>query len=257
MQRLFHLILFAALQIPLVACAADLAPGTANEIGAGFSHDSLDKSYASWTSRFINGSHRFGKRHTVYAELRETQRFNLQDREISAGYYYPINATLTSLIEASVSPEHNVLPKLSVFGLLQKAFDGGWNVQAGLRHTQYNITASDLMSVAGEGYWGNYRAAYILFLGKPQGLGAASSHMGQLSYYYADRNFITLSLATGRQVESLGAGLGVLVTNVNSSSISGQYWLVSDWGLSYDAIVEHQGNLYLRKGIRFGLLHSF
>jgi hypothetical protein len=33
--------------------------------------------------------------------------------------------------------------------------------------------------------------------------------------------------------------------------------MVPAWGLSYEAIAEHQGNLYLRKGIRVGLLHSF
>ncbi len=81
--------------------------------------------------------------------------------------------------------------------------------------------------------------------------------MGQLSYYYGERNYITLGLSQGRQVESLGAGLGVLTTYVISTSLSGRHWLTPDWGVSYEAIAEHQGNLYSRKGIRLGLRHSF
>lgn len=257
MKKLFHSFLFAALLLPLVSSAADISSGGGNEIGAGFSHDSLDKNYANWESQFINGTHHFGKRHTVFGELRQTRRFDLSDREVSGGYYYPINETWTGLVEASVSPEHNVLPKDSVSGQLQKSFGGGWNVHGGLRHSQYNTTSTELMTLTGEYYWGNYRAAYVYFLGKPQGIGAASSHMGQVSYYYADRNYLTLGLVNGRQVESLGAGLGVLVSDVSSASVSGQHWWVSNWGISYDALMEKHGNLYLRKGVRVGFLHLF
>jgi hypothetical protein len=48
----------------------------------------------------------------------------------------------------------------------------------------------------------------------------------------------------------------VLTTQVSSSSLSGRHWLDERWGLSYEVLVEHQGNLYLRKGIRLGLLYA-
>lgn len=251
------LTLLAALLSPLTSHASGLPQGMANDVEAGVTHDALGNGYANWNSVYIDGSHRFGERNTVYGELRETQRFNLTDREISGGYYYPLAETWTSLVEASVSPEHHVLPKSSVFGQLKMTLDDGWNVQAGLRHNEYNTAATDLMVLTGERYWGNFRAAYTYYLGKPQGAGAASSHLGQLSYYYAERNYLTLGFAKGRQVENLGAGLGVLTTDVTSTSLSGRHWLNSDWGLSYEAIAEHQGRLYSRKGIRFGLRRAF
>jgi YaiO family outer membrane protein len=189
--------------------------------------------------------------------MRETQRFNLKDREVSVGYYHPLSDTWTALAGASVSPDHQVLPKNSVFGQLQKAFDGGWDVQAEWHRSQYTAISTDLMALTGERYWGNFRAAYKLYVGKPQGIGAASSHTAQLSYYYSDISYATFGLANGRQVESLGTGMGVLTTYVTSASLSGHHWMVPAWGLSYEAIAEHQGNLYLRKGIRVGLLHSF
>ncbi len=244
-----HLLLLASLLAP--ACSQ------ATEVEMGFSHDALDKGYTNWSSTYLDGAHRFGERHTIYGELRETRRFDQQDRELSGGYYYPFNAAWTGLLEASVSPEHKVLPKHSLFGQLQKSFDNGWNAQAGLRHTQYNTAATDLMVLTGERYWGDYRAAYKFYLGKPQGAGAAASHLGQLSYYYGERDSFTLSLSQGNQVENLGAGVGVLTTEVTSISLSGRHWLNPDWGVSYEAIAEHQGRLYTRKGVRLGLRRAF
>jgi YaiO family outer membrane protein len=257
MKPLHHLFLFFSLLVPMISFASDSSPDAANVVEAGFSHDTLGNNYSNWDSRYIDGSHRIGERHTVYGELRETQRFNLQDLEISGGYYYPLSETWTALVGASVSPDHHVLPKDSVFGQLQKAFDGGWDAQAEWHRSQYTTISTDLIALTAERYWGNFRAAYKLYLGKPQGIGAASSHTGQLGYYYGERDYFTLGFAKGRQVESLGSGLGVLTTYVTSTSLSGHHWMDSSWGLSYEAIVEHQGNLYLRKGIRFGLLHSF
>lgn len=247
--------LLSLLLVPLAAHASDMA-GMANEIEMGYSHDSLDKGYDNWHSLYLDGAHRFGERHSLYGELRETNRFNLRDREISGGYYSPLAETWTGLLEASVSPDHNVLPN-SLFGQAQKAFDGGWDVQAGLRRSQYNAASTGLMVLTGERYWGNYRAAYTFYLGRPQGAGAAPSHSGQLSYYYDERSYLTLGAATGRQVENLGDGLGVLTTNVNSASVSGRHWLNSRWAVSYEAITERLENLYSRKGVRLGLRHAF
>lgn len=251
------LILLAFLLLPPVVRAADLPPGTADEAEAGFSHEALDRGYTNWDSAYLDGSHRFGERNSVYGELRETRRFGLRDREVSGGYYHPLGETWTGLIEASVSPDHNVLPQDSLSGRLQKAFDGGWDVQAGLRHNTYNTASGNLMVVTGERYWGNYRAAYTLYLSKLQGSGAAPSHMGQISYYYGGNSYLTLGFAKGRQVESLGPGLGVLITDVTGKSLSGRHWLDPRWGLSYEVISEHQGNLYSRRGIRLGLRRAF
>lgn len=252
-----HLILLVPLLTTTVCLATDLPPAVANEVEAGLSHELLDNGYANWDSLYLDGLHRLGHRHAVYGGLRETQRYDLRDREISAGYYHPLGETLTGLLEASASPDHNVLAKDSLFGQLQKAFEGGWDVQAGLRRSQYNSGSTDLMVLTGERYWGNYRGAYTLYLGKPQGGGTASSHTGQLAYYYSERSYLAFAVSSGRQAENLGPGLGVLTTAVSSARFSGRHWLGSAWGTSYEAIVEHQGDLYTRKGIRLGLRHAF
>lgn len=257
MRPALRLVLAAALFIPLQAMAADSPPAKPDEAELGASHYALTNGYGSWDSTYLDAAHRFGERQSVYGELRETRRFNLNDREVSGGYYHPLGDTWTALVEASMSPEHRVLPQDSLFGQLQKSFDGGWDVQGGLRRTQYTLAATDMMVLTGERYWGNYRAAYTLYLARLQGSGTAPSHMAQLSYYYAERSYATLALSRGRQAESLGIGLGVLLLDVTSASLSGRYWLNSAWGLSYEVLSERQGNLYSRKGARLGIRYAF
>jgi YaiO family outer membrane protein len=259
LRRYFSLLLLGATLMPGLSHASDLPPPPPNEIELGTSHDALDKGYSNWNSTYLDGLHRFGARQSVYGELRETQRFNLYDREISGGYYHPLGESWTSLIEASMSPDHHVLAQNSLFGQLQKSFADGWDVQAGLRHSTYTNASSNMVVLTGERYWGDYRASYKLYLSKLPGAGTAPNNNAQLSYYYTGtgRDFLTLGLSKGRQVESLGPGLGVLITDVTNVSVSGRHWLTPAWGLSYEATMEHQGNLYSRKGIRLGLRYAF
>ncbi|HEY0666255.1 MAG TPA: YaiO family outer membrane beta-barrel protein [Gallionella sp.] len=249
------LLLLIAL-LPLAAHAAGPTSAPSDEIELGISRDVLDQGYDNWNSLYLDAAHRFGERHSVYGRLRKTQRFDLQDREISGGYYHPLTGTWTALIEASTSPDHWVLPQNSLYGQLQKAFEGGWDIQAGLRRSQYDTGSTDLAVLTGERYWGDFRAAYTYYLGRTDG-GSAPSHRAQLGYYYAVRSQLTLGFAKGHQIENLGAGLGVLITDVTGSSLSGLHWFNPGWGLSYEVSAEQQGNLYLRKGIRLGLRHAF
>ncbi|HEY5992992.1 MAG TPA: YaiO family outer membrane beta-barrel protein [Gallionellaceae bacterium] len=251
-----YLIIAAALLVPQLAQAAE-SSATQDEAELGFSHYALSNNYASWDSLYLDGAHRFGQRHSIYGELRETRRFSLTDREISGGYYHPISESWTALVAASTSPEHHVLPQDSLFGQLQKAFDGGWDIQAGLRHTRYNLVSANLLVLTGERYWGNYRAAYTLYQGRLQGSGTAPSHLLLISRYYSDHSYFTLALSRGRQAESLGPGLGVLLLDVRGASLSGRHWLNSAWGLSYEAVTEQQGNLYTRRGVLLGLRYAF
>ncbi len=250
-------ILFLLFAAPLAALAAEPSAAPENEIEGGFSHYALTNSYANWDSTYVDAAHRFGDRQSLYGEVQEARRFNLTDREVSAGYYHPLGERWTALVEASDSPEHNFLAKNSVYGQLQASFAQGWDLQGGWRHSQYTFAYADLAVVTAERYWGSYRGAYTLYEGRVQGAGAAPSHKVLLAYYYADRSNVTLTLAQGRQAESLGPALGVLLVDVTTVSLSGRHWLNSAWGVTYEALTEHQGNLYSRKGIRLGLRYAF
>jgi YaiO family outer membrane protein len=243
--------------------AGTLKPGVvstglkATELEIGYSHERLTNNLPDWTSSYLLAAHRFGERKTLYGGLRETRRFGLDDTEAHAGLYYPIAASWTSLVEASGSPTHEVLARYSVYGELQKNLGRGWNLGFGLRHSEYSLTASNVLSVYAERYWGNFRGAYTLYSGRPEGASSAASHRVQFNYYYADRSSVGLSYTNGREVENVGPPRGVLTSDVESWMVGGQHWLTPAWALTYDLVNHEQGSLYRRQGLRLGIRHSF
>jgi YaiO family outer membrane protein len=161
------------------------------------------------------------------------------------------------VLEGSYSGTHEVLPHNSVYGELQKILPGGWGLGLGMRHNEYTSTASNVVSLLAERYWGNFRGAYTLYSGSPEGASSAASHRLQLSYYYADRSSVGLSYSNGREVENLGSPRGVIATDVLNWTVNGQHWLTPSWALTYDLVYHEQGDFYRRQGLRLGVRRSF
>ncbi|MFN7087511.1 MAG: YaiO family outer membrane beta-barrel protein [Burkholderiales bacterium] len=236
--------------------AAGLKPPR-TEAEFGFSRESLSNNLPDWKSTYLEAARRLGNRHVLYGVLRETERFGLSDTEAAGGLYYPLDTTWTALAEASASPTHEVLPRYSLFGQLHKSLPGGWGVGLGLRHSGYSRAATNTLSLLAERYWGNFRGAYTLYSGRPEGAASASSHRFQLSYHYGERSSIGLSYATGREVENIGPPRGVISSDVQNWTLSGRHWFAPNWALTYDLLTQEQGTLYRRQGLRLGIRHSF
>lgn len=228
-----------------------------NILELGYARENLTNNYTDWTNLYILGSRKLGDRQTLYGGLRETERFGLKDSEAHAGLYFPLGETWGGIVEGSYSPTHEVLAQGSVYGFLQKNFQGGWGLGLGLRHNEYTSTASNVTSLLAERYWSNFRGAYTLYSGRPEGASSAASHRFQLSYYYADRSTVGMSYTNGREVENVGPPRGVIATDVQGWSVSGQHWFTPSWAMTYDLIQHEQGSLYRRQGLQLGLRRSF
>ena len=228
-----------------------------NEIEIGGSRENLNNGYADWSSIYLLGSRKLGERNTLYGGLRETSRFDLDDTEAHAGLYFPLGQTWTGVIEGVVSPTHNVLARHSVYGQIHKSLPGGWGLGFGARRSEYTATASSVISVIAERYWSNFRGAYTLYSGKPDGASSAASHRFQLSYYYADLSSVGLSYTNGREVENVGAPRGVITSDVSNWTLSGRHWFTPSSALTYDLVYHEQGSFYRRQGLQLGLRHRF
>ena len=226
------------------------------EIELGSSYEDLGKDINHWRSVYLEGVHRFAPREVIYGQVRESERFARRDQEVLGGFYYPLADTWTGLVEANASPSHHILAKWSLFAQLEKSFPAGWGLHAGLRHTEYAQSNTNLALVTAERYFGNFRAAYSLYSGRPEGAGSAASHRFQLSYYYGDGSSVGIAYAVGKEVENV-LPAGVLTTDVRSLGLLGRHWFSRQWALSYEALWHEQGTLYTRRGVRVGLRHRF
>lgn len=228
-----------------------------SEVELGATHERLSGGRPDWRSIYLEGSHPLGERRVIYGGLRETLRFGLADTEIWAGYSHPLGREWTAVVEGSASGEHRVLPKYSALGQLTRHLPGGWGLSAGLKHSEYSLSGVNLLVLGAERYWGNFRAGYNLYAGRPEGATTGVAHRFALNYYYGERSTVGIALAAGREVENVGPPLGVASTDVRSLSLSGRHWFAPSWALSWDLLAHEQGSLYRREGIRLGLRHRF
>ena len=227
------------------------------EVEFGGTRESLTNGLPDWSSVYLEGVHTFKPRHALYGGLRDTRRFGQDDNEAYGGLYYPLSETWTGAVEGSASPTYNVLAKYSVGGQLLKSLPGGWGFSAGIRHSEYALSAADVATLMGERYWGNFRAGYTLYSGRPEGSSSAAAHRFQLAYYYGERNWMGLSYTTGREVEYVGPPRGTITSDVRDWTLSGRHWFAPNWAVTYDLLTHEQGVLYRRQGGRIGLRYLF
>jgi YaiO family outer membrane protein len=227
----------------------------ATQVEAGYAYEGLSNGYADWRSSYLWTDHVYGERKVIYGVLRQTQRFDLRDREIRAGMSYPLAERWTATLEAGASPDHNVLPKRSLTGELAHSYTAGWGVSAGLTRTQYDTVRSDSGRVGVERYIADFRLAYTVSLARLQGNGSATTHKLQAAYYYSARSNLAIALVTGQEVSSEPAG--VVTTDVRSVTLNGLHWFQPRWAVSYEFLTHRQGDSYTRKGVQIGLRHVF
>ena len=262
MRRLPLLVAFAVAPGFASAQAEDKAPADGlrlkmSEIELGASRETLSGGRPDWTGLSVEGAHRFAPRQALYGGWRETKRFDLRDTELWAGYSHPLGRDWTVLVEASASDEHNVLPKSSVFGQLSRALPAGWGINLGWRHSEYTRVGVDILVAGAERYWGNWRGAYTLYAGRPEGATTGVAHRFALNYYYGEGSTLGVSATAGREVDNVGPPTGILTTEVRNLTFTGRHWMSRDWAFSWDLVAHEQGTLYRRQGFRLGLRYRF
>lgn len=238
------------------ATAAAGPQGFRLEAEAGGSIERLSGGRADWRSADLSVMARNDRKQSYYGRARRTERFDLRDSELQAGTYQPIGAAWGLQLEARASSTHRVLPRDSVFVQLDRRLEHGWGIQAGYRRSRYTASGTDLVIGTVERYFSAYRAAYSVYLGRPDGAGFSPSHRLQLGYYYAERSFVAVSVAAGREVENVPPG-GLLTSRVNAVSLSGRHEFAPGWAISYQLYRQRQGDLYTRRGLALGIRRAF
>jgi YaiO family outer membrane protein len=230
-----------------------LASGkTGAEIELGISRENLDSGYSDWRGLYLEGKKDLAARQTIYARLDKTERFDQRDTQLLAGYYHPLGERTTGVVEASISGTHRILPEWSTLVQLEQQLGQGFGLQGGYRHTEYRTDTVDQGILGVERYWGDYRAAYTLYLSHLSGSSTVGSHLLRLDYYYAERSSVGLLLARGKEAENLGSG-SVVIDNTHAAGIIGRHALTRRWALSYELQSHDQDDRYRRNLLRVGI----
>lgn len=245
-----------AATVALSSSVAAREPGFKVEAEARTSIERLTGGRSDWRSTQLDVQARNAARQSYYGSLRATERFDQGDSEAMLGTYQPFGAAWAMQLEAAASPSHRVLAKQSLLAQLEHRLDAGWGIQAGYRRSEFEHTGTDLLIGTVERYFSSFRAAYSLYLGRPDGASFGPSHRLQWSYYYADRSFVGISAAAGKEAENIFPS-GVLTTQVRGLSLAGRHEFAPGWAATYEWLAHRQGDVYTRRGFGLGLRHAF
>ena len=222
---------------------------------AGVTADSLTNGYSDWRGYYLNGSHKFAPRQSVYAGLLHAERYDLVDVDLNVGTYQPLAERTAVIFEGTFSSAHNFLPNWSSLAQVEQQLGDGWNSAIAWQHRVYTDTTVDTAKIIGERYWGNFRAAYALLAGRSPDLGNTIGHQLNGDYYYRDGDFVGLGVASGEGLDRVG--LGAQRSNVRAMYVRGLQNVANNLGITYQLSVHKQGDYYTRKGISLGLRYLF
>jgi YaiO family outer membrane protein len=243
-------------QTDKTAAAKKVDPELIIELGA--SYEFLSKGKPDWQTYYLFFNRKFSSGQTLYGSASAVRRFNVTDANLMVGFVQPFTESKSwiATFEAAGSPNHQVLPTVSIFAQLERIFGKGWLGHAGMRHTRYSTDTVNMGVFGVERYFKAYRGSYNLFVAHQNGNGTAASHVFRGDYYYGERNSVGLGFAFGQEIESVGGGQ-VLRTDVLDFSLIGRHWIDKKWGLLYVGVWHRQGTLYTRSGAQIGVLRRF
>jgi hypothetical protein len=129
--------------------------GKGIEIELGHSVEGLSNGFAAWHEAFLTVTKQFKPHQTLSGTWQEVSRFSLRDHAAQLSFHQPLGSRWGALVEIKASPTHRILPKWASFAQVERSFKGGWGVQAGWRHSEFNTGSTNLWITSVDRYVGS------------------------------------------------------------------------------------------------------
>ncbi|HRP34927.1 MAG TPA: YaiO family outer membrane beta-barrel protein [Gammaproteobacteria bacterium] len=233
-----------------------LAARPAESLEAGLGWQDLGSGLPDWRSQYIEyqRSHALGYR--VFGSVQREERFDASDVEGRAGWARPWNDDWSFVLEGSVAPGAEVLPRWSGRIRLHRDIGDGWGVYGGVSQSGYAGDDLATATVGAERYTGPWHAALTVQASRLQRADTTWSGHARLDRYYASDSRIGLIAAAGRETESIGDGR-FLTSSTLGLALLGLHRVAPHWSVSWELLVHEQGDIYTREGFRAGLRYDF
>lgn len=236
---------------------ADVAtPGGATthiELSADSSR--LSNGTPDWRETTLRLTRKLSRQSARTIELTQTNRFGLDDQEISGLLSTPLSDKLTATVSGSISPTHRVLARQRVEGSLQYEFAPAWLVHGGLGHRRYDTVRVDQANLMLEHYFSSFSVSAAWKPVRASGVSSESAEL-RFSYYYGDANFAGLIVSNGQEATSITPST-VVLADVRAIALLGRHWLTRQWAMNYALTRAQQGNFYTRNSVRLGAEYAF
>lgn len=215
---------------------------------AGIRRETLSRDTPDWKSVFVGLRGRATDRLELYGELRRQERFGLSDDIVAGGASWRVSERLTAGADLSVASDAAFSAQAAAAAWASWALPRGWEAGLRLRHNRYADSTVTGVAVTAARYLGDYRLAYTFVPSHLSGAASAASHSATLDYFRSERVRFRVTIAGGREIESVGPGQ-VLETEVRAIALSLQHPINERWSVSWQIGSQRQGDLYRRRYI--------
>ena len=236
---------------------ADVATpgGATTHIELSADSSSLSNGTPDWRENTLRLTSKLSRQSARTIELTQTNRFGLDDQEISGLLSTPLSDKLTATVSGSISPTHRVLAKHRVEGSLQYEFAPAWLVHGGLGHRRYDTVRVDQANLMLEHYFSSFSVSAAWKPVRASGVSSESAEL-RFSWYYGDANFVGVIVSNGQEATSITPS-AVVLADVRATALLGRHWLTRQWAVNYALTRTQQGNFYTRNSVRLGAEYAF
>lgn len=240
----------------LVISMPALADGGARKttIGVGVAGESLGDGVSDWREKSVRIRRELSPRTLAELGVSGTRRFGRSDTQVGAGVTWPMGAKFAASVDATYSGTHRNLARHSFGGALQYEFKSAWLVRGGVKSTRYTEDKVRQGVLALEHNVSDYGVT-VSWLPTRVFDVTAHSYALQTAWYYGERDCVSLTLVTGREVSTIVGG--VALGKVQSAGVGGRHALSPAWSANYGVSYTRQSDLYTRKGLSVGLAYSY
>ena len=238
----------------MMSAASAAEPGPSGTVGMLFNHEHLNNGSPDWNETGVRLNYTLAPRHAFDLAVARTERFDLQDRQLSALYVAPLSKGLTGSLEANASSTHRVLARNAFGTTLQYEFAPAWLLHGGVKTTRYDTVRVNQALLMLEHYFSNFSWAVAWRPAHAFGTNANSAEV-RASYYYGDKNSVGVIVVGGKEAANIGNA--VILTDLRSAALVGRHWLNREWALNYGIGSTRQGDFYVRNGMTLGVQYAF
>ncbi|MES3023199.1 MAG: YaiO family outer membrane beta-barrel protein [Pseudomonadota bacterium] len=223
-------------------------------IGVALGQEWLSNSLPDFREQSVTFEHRWSRRHGVGVDLGRTERFGLRDTRVALRYDRPFGERLTFSGDASVSPEHHILPKHALGAGLQFELARAWLLHGRVHHSAYDGVKVNQASAGVEHYFSNFSWIVLAHSTRAFERTVSSAEL-RFNYYYGERDAIGLLGAAGE--EAVYVGNAVTLSRVRALALIGRHELSPHWSVNYSIGRTRQGNFYDKNGVHLGLQYRY
>lgn len=228
------------------------------EVQFQLAQESLSGGRGTWRIASMYVERRLRRRAIIWGTYRVSSRNSTRDQEFIGGGYRPFGKRSAVTGEVMFSNTGNYVGRFSVMGEAERKLGSSYVGHFGTRYTSYATVKALTSYGLIEKYWGNNRAAYTVYVTRLTNAGTAPTHRFQYTRYFGeDLNSVGATYVFGREHENLGPNVGILRSKTWSIAGSARHWLSKKVGVSFDALIHRQGDLYYRRGANVGFRYRF